>query len=230
LSNLTGPAKQRCLLQIGGIQPLGEPGIQVSQLLIRRRERGRRTLCLPQAAQTHRRSQFPRLCDLRPRHRDGTLEARGSLCRTTERAHGLFLEADLNVSLARNGSGDVVTGDLISYTVTITNSGPVSITSALLTFNFSPADTVGWAGRPSCQWNSGTEVMTCTASLAGLSPTSLEVAARTVNWEGVFRNTVSVAPPADIVDPDALDNVARPVTVVVNRRYLIYLPIVLKEG
>ncbi|MBN1890752.1 MAG: Ig-like domain-containing protein [Thermoflexales bacterium] len=137
-------------------------------------------------------------------------------------------EADLSVSLGRVGSGDVTAGDLITYTATITNNGPVSISSALLTFNFGPADSLAWAGGPGCNWTLGTELMTCTVGLSGFTPVSLTVTVRNTNWEGVFRNTADVAPPAGIIDPNALNNTAGPVTVAVNKLYYIYLPVVLK--
>ncbi|MBN1890631.1 MAG: Ig-like domain-containing protein [Thermoflexales bacterium] len=138
-------------------------------------------------------------------------------------------EADLGVSLARVGSGDVTAGDLISYTATVTNNGPASITSALLTFNFGPADSVAWAGGPGCTWAAGTEVMTCTVSLSGFTPVSLTMSVRAVgSFDGVLRNTVTVAPPAAIIDPNALNDTAGPVTVAVNKRHYIYLPVVLK--
>ncbi len=138
-------------------------------------------------------------------------------------------EADLSVGLARIGSGDVLAGDLITYTAVVTNNGPVSVTSALLTFNFGPADGIAWAGGPGCTWGAGTEVMTCTVSLSGFTPASLTVSVRTIgSFGGVLRNTAAVAPPAGVVDPNALNDTAGPVTVVVNKYYYIYLPMVLK--
>lgn len=144
-------------------------------------------------------------------------------------------EADLEVALALGWDGSAVpAGDIISYTATITNHGPEPTTSALLSFEFSPSDSLAWASGPGgCTWD-GAETITCNLpDVSSATPSHITVQARTRETFGqnyVLRTTANVAPPGGIVDPNTLNNQTEPVLAVMRPTYKIYLPLILKGG
>ena len=115
--------------------------------------------------------------------------------------------ADLLVSKT-DGQATTVPGQLIDYTVTVTNDGPSAVTGASFADTVPAAVTgVSWtcsvAGGGSCGAPSGSgNAVATTLDLSPEATATIEVVGTVVaSATGSLSNTASVAPPAGVVDP-----------------------------
>ncbi len=117
-------------------------------------------------------------------------------------------EANLSISKAREGSTDVVAGDFITYTITITNVSGDVIDNLLVTDNFIPAS--GAAEISSC--DNGCVIASNTASwnITSLSigvPQTLQLVLETSpSFTGTIVNTADITFTIPAVELDASDN------------------------
>ncbi|MBN1887617.1 MAG: Ig-like domain-containing protein [Thermoflexales bacterium] len=139
-------------------------------------------------------------------------------------------EADLMLAKS-SAQTSVSAGQPVTYTFTITNLGPVSQTTVSLVDTFNYGDILATVSGPGCEWPRGSAVVTCTLTVSSALATRLVLTVTTdVGYYGPLRNTASIVLPADMIDPNPLNNEAGPVVVAVNRVHRIYLPVVIKNG
>jgi uncharacterized repeat protein (TIGR01451 family) len=117
--------------------------------------------------------------------------------------------ADLAISKTRQGSGEIIAGDTISYRIDITNNGPDTV-NAVITDTFDPGEAtfVSCATPTSCTV-AGPGVLTWSVSNLGLGTTTLDfVTLRTSpSFSGTFTNTVTITGTAALgVDQDPDNN------------------------
>ncbi|MGC9397019.1 MAG: Ig-like domain-containing protein [Anaerolineae bacterium] len=127
-------------------------------------------------------------------------------------------EADLSLGKVCEGSGVVIAGERITYTFTITNSGPTSPVTATVVDLFSDAGPLAGISGAGCIWP-GAETVTCTVTgVVTTTPTLLTLVVTTsATYSGTLSNSAVVAPTGDVVDPDASNNSAGPVSVSIQR-------------
>jgi uncharacterized repeat protein (TIGR01451 family) len=144
--------------------------------------------------------------------------------------------ADLALSKGRIGSGDVIAGESVTYTFTITNNGPTSPVTATVVDSFSSAAALANVTGPGCAWTPGSSDVTCAITSVGTaSLTSLTVAV-TIDetYSGTLTNNATVAVAGDVVDPEpANDQGGLTITVVQEApgggSIPVFLPIVIRE-
>jgi uncharacterized repeat protein (TIGR01451 family) len=144
-------------------------------------------------------------------------------------------EADLSLGKARAGSDGVIAGGTITYTFTITNAGPTAPITATVVDVLSDPGALASVSGLGCVWP-GAETVTCTVTgVATGVPLVLTLVVTTrETYSGTLRNSATVAPTGDVVDPHARDNNAGPVVVIVKTEKevgdnVIYLPLVLRN-
>lgn len=122
------------------------------------------------------------------------------------------LKADLAIDKRRNGLGDVISGGLITYTITVTNTAGGDTVNAFVTdiFNTAEADfvscTSGCFGSPTLIWNLGNFTKTEIFTLVLRSNTA---------FSGTLQNTVNVTLTSNLdEDPDPSNNTFTEVTTV----------------
>nr|MBC8254546.1 DUF11 domain-containing protein [Ardenticatenia bacterium] len=129
--------------------------------------------------------------------------------------------ADLSLSKVRQGSGPVLAGTSITFTLTVSNSAASEWPAeALLVDTFSPAAAVfnlNADALPGDTCQTGGAVVTCTLSsvLTDTARTVTITVVTTATYSGVLTNTATVTP-TDAVDPDGSDNTAGPITVTIH--------------
>jgi CSLREA domain-containing protein/uncharacterized repeat protein (TIGR01451 family) len=137
----------------------------------------------------------------------------------------LIPQGDLSLSLT-DGQSIADPGDMLTYTLVITNTGPSTLAGTLVTDTF-PArlSNVLW-------WCSASGGSACPASGSGDIAATLTVApggsvtftiTALITASGALTNTASVAPPPGAIDPDSDNNTASDFTQVIS---YLYLPIV----
>ncbi len=144
-------------------------------------------------------------------------------------------EADLSLDKVRDGSGVVTAGHTITYTFTITNSGPTSPVTATLVDVFSDASALAGIDGAGCIWP-GAETVTCTVTgVVTTTPSVLTLVVTTsATYGGTLSNNATVVPTSGAVDLDSSNNTAGPVNVVIitkiaDEDHYIYLPLVLRH-
>jgi hypothetical protein len=150
-------------------------------------------------------------------------------------SHVSVPEADLALGKVHAGTGDVIAGERITYTVTITNAGPTTPVTVTIVDSFAPTDILTGVSGEGCIW-SGAEVVTCTVTnITTITPHILTLVVTTSNtYSGTVSNVASVAPVDQVIDPNPDNNDAGPVIVTIistgtGDRY-IYLPLVLRNS
>ncbi|MFM8415317.1 MAG: FG-GAP-like repeat-containing protein [Planctomycetota bacterium] len=117
----------------------------------------------------------------------------------------LLAEADLAVVKTRT-SGEPVSGESVSYLISVTNNGPSTVLSFTLTDTTAPALIGATFGAPSMgSYNAATGAWTGLMLATGQTVTITLTGTVPGAARGDLANTAVVAPPADVTDPD-LDN------------------------
>lgn len=141
---------------------------------------------------------------------------------------------DLSISKTRQGSGVVVAGGRITYTLTISNAGPTTPVTAIVVDTWTPSYAVVGVDASNCAVDFGMGVVTCTHTNLGvgsaLLPAPYLVFTTSEAFSGVLTNTASVSPAGGIGDRNPVDNVSDPVVVTVTTGggYSFYLPLILR--
>jgi uncharacterized repeat protein (TIGR01451 family) len=144
--------------------------------------------------------------------------------------------ADLALSKGRIGNGDVIAGERVTYTFTITNNGPTSPVSATVVDTFSSAAALADVTGSGCAWSPGSIDVTCT--ITDVFTDSLTALTLTVvideAYSGTLTNNAAVAVAGDVVDLEpANDGGELAITVVQEApqgdSHSVYLPIVIRE-
>ncbi|NJN92867.1 MAG: DUF11 domain-containing protein [Anaerolineales bacterium] len=104
--------------------------------------------------------------------------------------------ADLALSKARLGTGQVNAGEIITYTLNLTNTGPTSPVTATVIDTFNHSAALAAVNVPAgCTWMSGSAVVTCTVS--GLTkgvPAQLQLIVTTsASYSGILTNNATIA-------------------------------------
>jgi uncharacterized repeat protein (TIGR01451 family) len=111
-----------------------------------------------------------------------------------------------------DGQASVIAGQAVTYTLTLSNTGPDPVSGASVT-DALPATLTGAAWTcspaPSCGAASGTgNVSTTVSLLSGGSATITVTATVSATASGTLANTATVAPPAGTIDPVPANNSA----------------------
>jgi len=122
--------------------------------------------------------------------------------------------ADLSISKS-DGQANALTGSVITYTIVVANNGPDDVTSAVVTDVFpSTITSVNWScgasGGAACGSLSGSENISLTVDLP---VTGTVVITASGTFSGSTTNTVYVATPANVSDPNPSNNRASDTTV-----------------
>ena len=101
-------------------------------------------------------------------------------------------------------------GASLTYTVTVSNSGPADVIGAAVTDTVpAPLAGFGWTCAPGCTSSSGTGNVSTSVDIAsGASATITLTGTVPTGTSGTISNTASVAPPAGVVDPGSGNNSA----------------------
>jgi CSLREA domain-containing protein/uncharacterized repeat protein (TIGR01451 family) len=141
--------------------------------------------------------------------------------------------ADLSIGKQRQGTGVVVAGKRITYTLTVTNAGPAAPITATVIDTWTPVTAIVGVEAPGCSVNLGGGVITCTRSNIGLGSVLLPdpgvVFTTDAGYQGTLTNVATVTITGGIVDTNLANNVSEPVVVALmpNDSHPVYLPIVL---
>ena len=140
---------------------------------------------------------------------------------------------DLSIGKQRQGTGWVTSGERITYTLTITNAGPVAPITATVVDTWTPVTAVVGVDAPGCSVDLGGGVITCTRSSIGLGSVllpdpSLVFTTSAAYW-GTLTNVATVTTTGDIADTNLANNVSDPVVVALIEidSHIVYLPLVL---
>ena len=143
----------------------------------------------------------------------------------------LVPEADLALAKVRHGNGVVTAGLSITYTFTVTNSGPTSPITATVVDTFDDATALAGVTGQGCVWP-GAAVVTCTVTTVVTdTPSALTLIVTTNDtYSGTLANSATVAPAGTVVDPNWGNNHSGPVAVDVRTEVSgVYLPLVLRS-
>ena len=117
------------------------------------------------------------------------------------------LRTDLSVAKT-DGKTTVLPGTATTYTITVTNNGPSTLTSITVIDNL-PAGLLNPTFIPSKgSYNSSTGLWSGLRLATGQSASLVLIATVDPNAQGVLINTVTVAPPTGVTDPNVANNVA----------------------
>ena len=111
-------------------------------------------------------------------------------------------QADLSI-LKTSGATTAVPGDTITYNITVTNNGPSTITGATVS-DVLPAGTSFVSATNGATYDSGTNTVsftTGTLTTGGTDDFRITLAIDLADT-GTLSNTATVAPPADVTDPN----------------------------
>ena len=125
--------------------------------------------------------------------------------------------ADLALSKTRIGTGNVMAGDRITYTLTISNGGPTVPVSGTLVDTFSEVTALAAVNGSGCNWISGSAVVTCTlTNITSDDPVQLTLVVTTSSsYSGTLSNSATVSLAGGIIDPNLDNNDAGPVLVTI---------------
>jgi len=128
------------------------------------------------------------------------------------------VHTDLSIGKLRLGSGAVVAGERITYTVTISNAGPTAPVTATVVDTWSPVNAVVAVEAPGCAVDLG-GVITCTQANLGIGSATVPaphiVFTTSATFSGTLTNSAHVSPIGDVVDINPDNDVAGPVAVTV---------------
>jgi subtilisin-like proprotein convertase family protein len=140
---------------------------------------------------------------------------------------GPLAEADLQIALAREGAGDVVAGEPVTYTLLITNAGPDSVNAAV-THSFTADAVASVSSPPGC---SGEGPVLCAFdNFTGTRTLTMRLATAPA-FSGTLTNTaVITGAGAYLVDGDPANNRhTAQVTVTIKSGRSLFLPAILKQ-
>jgi len=142
--------------------------------------------------------------------------------------------ADLSISKARQGSGTVTAGEEVTFTLAITNAGPLAPVSALLVDTWSPAAAVSAVDAPGCTVNLAGGSLTCTLAALGLgrlAPDLVVVLTTDPAFSGTLNNRATITLQKGVIDADPVNNTSQTISVTVVKQapLKVYLPLVAKE-
>ncbi|MCB8985218.1 MAG: DUF11 domain-containing protein [Ardenticatenaceae bacterium] len=136
-------------------------------------------------------------------------EANNSASATTD----VSLEADLAITKS-DGQVNIVAGEMLTYTITVSNAGPSDVSGALVTDNF-PAELEGaaWqcsgAAGASCANASGSGDINLSVDVPVGGEITILASATVANTAtGLLINTAEVAAPQGVTDPNLNNNTA----------------------
>jgi CSLREA domain-containing protein/uncharacterized repeat protein (TIGR01451 family) len=113
--------------------------------------------------------------------------------------------ADLSISKQRVGTGDILSGESITYTITITNGGPTTPITATVVDTWSPVSAVVAVSAPNCAVNLADGTATCTVTNLGLESATVPaphlVLTTATSFSGELSNFARVSPNDGIIDP-----------------------------
>jgi uncharacterized repeat protein (TIGR01451 family) len=122
------------------------------------------------------------------------------------------LPADLSVTISASPD-PVAVGEIVSYTITVTNNGPGSATNVLLTDTLPPAVNLFFFDLPCSPSGFPVNIVTCNlGTLANGASTTIGLGVAPLQDLGLMTNTVSVA--AFESDPNTANNTATATTTV----------------
>ena len=123
------------------------------------------------------------------------------------------LEADLSITKS-DGQVNIVAGEMLTYTITVSNAGPSDVSSAQVTDDF-PAELEGVAwqcagsGGASCASGSGSGDIALDVDVPVGGEITILASATVANTAvGLLVNTAEVTPPVNVTDPDMNNNSA----------------------
>jgi uncharacterized repeat protein (TIGR01451 family) len=140
---------------------------------------------------------------------------------------------DLSISKLRQGSGEVLAGERITYTLTITNAGPATPITATVVDTWTPVGAVVGAAAPGCAIDLAGGAITCTRTnvVIGsvLLPDPYIVFTTSPAFSGTLTNSATVTT-TGIVDDDPTNNSSTPIntTITWSDGYREYLPLILR--
>jgi uncharacterized repeat protein (TIGR01451 family) len=118
-------------------------------------------------------------------------------------------QADLSITKTDGSGGSAVPGTNITYTITVANNGPSTVTGATVS-DVLPAGTTFVSATNGATYDSGTNTVSYTTStLSSGSTTSFQLTlAISSGLTGPLSNTATVSPPAGVTDPTPGNNSA----------------------
>jgi hypothetical protein len=147
-------------------------------------------------------------------------------------------QSDLSIVKTRIGSGEVIAGDSITYTLTVTSGQATTLVTATVVDTFSDPAALTAIRLPSnCSWTPGSATITCTAAglVNNIAPPLTLTVTTSPTYSGTLTNTATVSPVQNTTDPDLSNNSSPAVSVVVSIDgdvisidHYIYLPLVIK--
>ncbi len=141
-------------------------------------------------------------------------------------------EADLSISHVRMGMGSITAGDSVTYTLSITNSGPTMPVDAAVVMSFNDATALSAVNGSGCTWMPTSEDINCTVSDISSTLATLNLVVETSpTYNGNLTSLVTVEPAGGAVDPNQENNNDGPVVVTVIKNDTapsVYLPLVVK--
>jgi len=164
----------------------------------------------------------------------GLPRPQGAACDIGAYEYGFEATTDLAISKTRLGSGSVVAGERITYTLTITNAGPTAPVTATVVDTWTPVNAVVGVDAPNCAVDLAGGVVTCTHTNLGMGsavvPAPYLVFTTSAAFSGLLTNTASVSPVGGIGDLNPADNVSDPVVVTITPGggFSLYLPLILR--
>ncbi len=139
---------------------------------------------------------------------------------------GTVRSTDLQINLARQGSGAVLAGDALTYTLTITNAGPDAL-DALATGLFPAAAVAGVKSSAAC-WVA--ESVLCAFDELTRTQTLTIVLATSRFYSGALTTQASITPTYPYaVDTNLGNNQSSDQVQVMRPPNLLYLPLILKD-
>ncbi len=132
----------------------------------------------------------------------GTIDANLADNISTVTTTVLLPTADLQISKVRNGSGDVLSGDSITYTITITNAGPDTISSIDVTDIFTNATGGSFTPSGSGSCPSTVSPVVCTFTNFTNTETIVVVLDSSVAFSGTMTNTAWITFSSGITGTD----------------------------
>jgi hypothetical protein len=136
--------------------------------------------------------------------------------------------ADLQIRKERVGGGDVVAGDPVTYTITITNAGPDRV-DAVAIDTFTAGAVASIQVPPEC--NGGEPVMCSFDDLSGTQTMTL-VLNTSPHFSGTLINTASITAAHFAVDSETDNNQSSHQVIVLGgspAQQELFLPLILKE-
>ncbi len=126
-------------------------------------------------------------------------------------------EANLSLDKDRIGTGDIIAGERITYTLTVTNAGPTAPVTATVVDDFSDAVALAGISGEGCVWTPGETGVTCTVLdvVTGTPSVVTLVVTTSRSYSGVLSNAATVSPAGGVVDPTPDNDSSGPVTVTI---------------